>query len=70
LTRALRRWARSLAWRTARVAPFQDAEFVRYQTLSLEHLLPRLCRAGLALETEILAPFAAALRRAGRRRIA
>lgn len=50
LRRAVRRYARSLAWRLGRGAAFRDPAFRDYQQLALAHLLPRLREERLGWE--------------------
>jgi glycosyltransferase involved in cell wall biosynthesis len=66
VARAARRWAGSLAWRSARHGALGDADFVLFQSLCLEHVLPRLREAGYAASAALLAPFDALLSRAAR----
>lgn len=51
LRRAARKYLRSLAWRFCRGAVFLDPEFVRYQRLALDHVLPRLQRGDMGWES-------------------
>jgi glycosyltransferase involved in cell wall biosynthesis len=59
---ALLRYTRSLGWRFSRHAALRDSEFVRYQTLAIDHCRRRLDEAGYPAEALALAPFAAILR--------
>jgi glycosyltransferase involved in cell wall biosynthesis len=48
---AARKYLRSLAWRFCLLAPLRDPEFVQYQRLALDHLLPRLQREDMGWES-------------------
>jgi len=66
--RGVLRYERSLGWRITRHRALRDSEFVRYQALALEHCRRRLGEAGFPAEARSLAPFAALLGGAARRR--
>lgn len=48
---AARKYLRSLAWRFCLFVPLRDPEFVQYQRLALDHLLPRLQREDMGWES-------------------
>jgi hypothetical protein len=60
-------WARAMAWRSLKLLRRSDQEFLWYQRLWLENLIPRLRDDGYAREASTLAYFESGLPRFARR---
>jgi hypothetical protein len=54
IRRTVWKWARTIAWRSLKQLRRRDPEFVQYQRLCLDDLIPRLRAAGYAREAELL----------------
>ena len=66
IRRASWKWARAMAWRSLKLLRRRDPEFLLYQRLCLENLIPRLRDDGYVREASMLAYFQSGLARIAR----
>ena len=57
------KWARAMAWRSLKLLRRRDQEFLLYQRLCLENLIPRLREGGYEREASMLTYFKSGLKR-------